>query len=356
MIKRVIIAILMIFLFTMHVDAYEDVTEYMTDDMEEVLPNDILEDDNINYNSLWDSLTNELVTITPEILHNMTSILAVVILSSIFSTFGEAVIGKGVRTCLNYLSSGCIAMAVYMVLSATWEKMIELLSKINTFMTTLTPVTTLLYSMGGNITTAAVNNAAMGIILTFFETVCYHGIRPMLSICFGFSIISALSGSIDLKPIGAFVRKTYTTVLVFVMTSMICILSLQNMLTRPKDSLGIRTIKFAAANSVPIVGGALGEAVATVGVGVSAIRGSLGVLAILALVLIILPPVLSMWLNKISFSLLSAVCSVLGLHKESELITGGAELMSFALAITISSAMMFIISISLFATAQAVTL
>ncbi|MBR4881690.1 MAG: hypothetical protein IKU19_07130 [Clostridia bacterium] len=355
MIRNILVAFLVLAVFLTPVCAYDDVEEYITEDMEDVLPEDIILQDTINYDTLWDSFCDGIKGVLPGVLQNMTSVLSVVVLSAVFNTLGDSLASRGVRECLGYLSSGCIAMAVYNALSAVWEEMIGLLSRINTFMTTLTPVTTLLYSMGGNITTAAVSNAAMGIILTVFETLCYHGIRPMLVICFGFSIISALSGSIDLKPISTFVRKTYTTVLVFTMTSMICILSLQNMLTRPKDSLGIRTIKFAAANSIPIVGGALGEAAATVGVGISAIRGSLGVLAILALLIIILPSVLSMWMNKIFFSFMSALCSVLGLSKEQGVIAGAAELMSFALAITLSSGMMFIISISLFATAGAVT-
>lgn len=354
MIRRIAVTALMLIIFVMPINAYDDVSAYITDEMKEVLPDDIISEDDIDYNTLWDEFIDSITRILPVILHNMTSILSVIILSAVFNTLGTSVTSNGIQSCLGYLSTGCIAVAVYNILSSVWQEMTALLSRINTFMTALTPVTTLLYSMGGNITTAAVNNTAMSIILTVFETICYYGIKPMLQICFGFSIISAMSGSIDLKPVASFVRKTYTTVLVFVMTSMICILSLQNMLTRPKDSLGIRTIKFAAANSIPIVGGALGEAAATVGVGISAIRGSLGVLAILALLIMILPSVISMWLNKVSFSLMSAICSVFGLSKEQGLIAGAAELMNFALAITISSSMMFVISVSLFATAQSV--
>lgn len=355
MIRRVAVTALMLIIFIMPINAYDDVSEYITEEMDDVLPDDVMTEDDVDYNTLWDEVVDNVSEILPLILRNMTSVLSVIILSAVFKTLGFSVTDGGIQRCLGYLSTGCIAVLVYNILSSVWQEMTVLLSRINTFMTTLTPVTTLLYSMGGNVTTAAVNNTAMGVILTVFETICYYGIKPMLQICFGFSIISAMSGSIDLKPIAAFVRKTYTTVLVFVMTSMICILSLQNMLTRPKDSLGIRTIKFAAANSIPIVGGALGEAAATVGVGISSIRGSLGVLAILALLIMILPSVISMWLNKVTFSFMSAICSVFGLSDEQGLIAGAAELMNFALAITISSSMMFIISVSLFATAQTVT-
>ncbi len=353
MIGRIVCIAVVLILFCTPIMAY-DASEYITDEMEQNLPDGIVVDDRISYSTLLEEISKALGDTLPQVVKDTAVLLAVIILSALFGTLAGSVRTAGVQRCLGYLSTACIAMAVYNTLSSVWTEMSELLSRINTFMTTLTPVTTLLYSMGGNLTTAALNDTAMGIILTVFETVCFHCIKPMLQVCFGFSIISALSSGIDLRALGSFVRRTYTTVLMFVMSTMICILTLQNMLTRPKDSLGIRTVKFAAANSIPIVGSALGEAAATVGVGMSAIRGNFGVLAILALVMMILPPIISMWLNKISFSLMSAVCSVFGLTKEQEIISGGAELMNFALAITLSSAVMFIISIYLFATAQAV--
>ena len=355
MIKKLIVIILIQLLTVCPIYAAEDVDMYITDDMENILPEDIInEDDVINFKSIVNVLGDSLGDIIPSVLRNLTSVISVVILSALFSVFCKSVRNEGIKRCFSYLSSACIATILYTVLSSVWDSMTKLLSDINSFMTALTPVTTLLYSLGGNITTAAVNNTAMGIILTVFETICYHGIRPMLQICFGFSIVSALSGGVDLKPVASFIRRTYTTVLVFVMSSMICVLSLQNMLTQPKDSLGIRTVKFAAANSIPLVGGALGEAAATVGTGVAAIRGTFGVLAIIAIAIMVLPGILSIWLNKVAFSIGSSICSVFDLGHEGELVSSAGELLNFALAITLSSAVMFIISVSIFAGANSV--
>ncbi len=351
--KRILCLTVVLMLLGMPVMA-DDVSEYITDDMEENLPDGIVGDEGISYKVIIDTVTKALKNVLPRVLGGMSALLAVIVLSALFSVLAGSVQSKGIQRGLGYLSTACIAVTVYNNLLNVWEAMAELMSRINGFMVTLTPVTTLLYATGGNLTTAAVNNTAMGIILTVFETICFHCIKPILQICFGFSIINALCEVVDLRRLGNFLRRTYTTVLLFVISSMIAILSLQNMLSASKDSLGMRTVKFAAANSIPIVGGALGEAAATVGVSMSAIRSSFGALAILALIMMIFPTVMSMWLNKISFSLMSAVCSVFGLTKEEGIVSGGAELMNFALAITVSSAVMFIISIYLFASAQAV--
>ena len=354
MCKILIISIVFFNLLGIPVCALDGVDEYVTEDMDKLLPPDVIGEEGIDYNKLWDELLDGVGEVAPGVIKNIGELFSVIILASVINLMCTSLKTKQIGPALCYLSSGCIAVSVYHVLSVIWESMSSLLEQINAFMITLTPVTTLLYSMGGNITTAALNNTAMGIILTVFETVCYHGIRPVLRICFGFGIVTVLSGDIDLSAIAKFVRKTYTTVLVFVMSSLICVLSLQNMLSVPKDSLGIRTVKFAAANSIPLVGGAIGEAAATVGAGIGDIRGSLGVLAIIAIAIMVLPVLLSMWMNKIALSFVAALCSVFGLKKEESIISSSAELINFALAITVSSAAMFIIDISIFATVRPV--
>ena len=354
MIRAAFLVILLVALMVTPSFAYEDVGEYITPEMEEYLPSDIIDEDNvINYDSLSDRLFSGMADMVKAVVSRLFTILGVVILTAVFSVYANTVCGEGLRKCFSFLSSAVVVIILFGILSDIWEEMSRLLEQINGFMTGLTPVTTVLYSLGGNVTTAAVNDSAMSLILTVFEKLCYHGIKPMLQICFGFSIASALSGNVNLKPISGLVRKTYTTVLVFSMSMMTCILSLQNLLTRSSDSLAMRTVKFASASSVPLVGGCLGEATETVAAGVISIRSTFGVLAILAIGIMVLPGILSLWLNKMAFSIGATLSSVFGLGKESELINDACELVNFAIAITVSCSVMFIICVAVFANASA---
>lgn len=353
MIKRLIAICVLLLLTAIPSYCYEDVRDYITPEMDEVLPSDILDEDNmIRYESLIELLLSGVSSSFQRVFKNLFVILGAVILSALFSMFSNTVCSEGIKNCFSFLSSACIAVMVFNILLGVWNDMSLLLADINSFMTAVTPVTTLLYSMGGNITTAAVNNTAMSIILTVFEKICYHGIRPMLQICFGFSVVSVLSGSMNLRPISGFVRKTYTTVLVFSISMMTCILSLQNLLSRSSDTLAMKTVKFASASSVPLVGGCLSEATETVASGIGAIRTTFGVLAILAVLIMILPELLTMWLNKMAFSVGSTVSSVFGLSREGELISDACELINFAIAITVTCSVMFIICIGIFAGAS----
>lgn len=352
MIKRVITVCVILIMTAIPSHCYE-IQEYITPEMTEILPSDILDEDNvIDYESLADMLISGISGTLERVVNNLFVILGAVILSALFSVFSETICTEGIKNCFSFLSSACIAMMVFGILLAIWNDMSDLLYEINSFMTGVTPVTTLLYSMGGNITSAAVNNTAMSIILTVFEKICYYGIRPMLQICFGFSVISVLSGSVNLRPISGFVRKTYTTVLVFSISMMTCILSLQNLLSRSNDSLAMKTVKFASASSVPLVGGCLSEATETVASGIGSIRTTFGVLAIIAVLIMVIPELLSLWLNKMAFSVASTVASVFGLSKEGEIVSDACELVNFAIAISVTCSVMFIICLGIFAGAS----
>ena len=213
--KRILCLTVVLMLLGMPVMA-DDVSEYITDDMDENLPDGIVGDEGISYKVIIDTVTKALKNVLPRVLGGMSALLAVIVLSALFSVLAGSVESKGIQRGIGYLSTACIAVTVYNNLLNVWEAMAELMSRINGFMVTLTPVTTLLYATGGNLTTAAVNNTAMGIILTVFETICFHCIKPILQICFGFSIINALCEGVDLRRLGNFLRRTYTTVLLFV--------------------------------------------------------------------------------------------------------------------------------------------
>ncbi len=353
MIKRLIAVCILLILTAIPTYCYDNIEEYITPEMNEYLPSDVIDENSvIRYESLIDVIISGVCASLERVLRNLFIILGAVILSATFSIFSNTICSAGIKNCFSFLSSACIAIMVFGILLGIWNDMSELLTDIDTFMTGVTPVTTLLYSMGGNVTTAAVNNTAMSIILTVFEKICYYGIRPMLQICFGFSVVSVLSGSVNLRPVSGFVRKTYTTVLVFSISMMTCILSLQNLLSRSGDTLAMKTVKFASASSVPLVGGCLSEATETVASGIGAIRTTFGVLAIIAVLIMVLPELLTMWLNKMAFSVGSTVSSVFGLSREGELISDACELVNFAIAITVTCSVMFIICIGIFAGAS----
>ena len=86
-------------------------------------------------------------------------------------------------------------------------------------------------------------------------------------------------------------------------------LVLQQQLAQSKDGIGARTVRFVLARSVPLVGGALSEAVRTVIGGVGAAKSIVGSGGILAVFAVALAPLLLLFLYLWLFSAGKSLCA-----------------------------------------------
>ena len=135
---------------------------------------------------------------------------------------------------------------------------------------------------------------------------------------------------------------------------MSAVLSFQNTLAESNDSMMIRTAKLASGSFVPIIGGAVSEATGTVAAGLNTLKATLGVVSIIALAASVAPLLISLWFNKLSFLLGSALCEVLSLDRESGYLKSSGELIDFAIAIISAVTLVFVINLMIFAKSAAV--
>lgn len=357
MIIKKILVVLTILLVMLPVRSFgfeADITEYMTEEMYQNLPENIMLSDKdgvglIDHCAIIREISAYVSEGIGQVMSSFFVILALIMISTLFSLLCENIGSEAVKKLFSYLSTVCFALVIYRMLDGIWNGMSELFDRIHVMMTAITPSVTILYAIGGNIGTASVTGAGMSVMLTVFEDICNYGIRPILQICFGFSLVSCLSGSIRLEPLSKFVQGVYTTVLVAVISIMTTIMSMQSFLAVNNDTLSVRAIKFASSTAVPIVGGALSDASAGVASSIGVLRSTFGILAVIALCMMVLPTLISIWLNKIAFGLGGALASVFGADREENIIMSACRILNFALAMTFSVTLMFVINLCIFA-------
>lgn len=95
------------------------------------------------------------------------------------------------------------------------------------------------------------------------------------------------------------------------MTVFVGLLSLKGSLAGAADSVTLRTAKLAAGAVLPVVGGAVSDALSSVQGSMSLLRSSVGGFASIAVMAMLLPPVLSLLLTQAAMSAASAVARIL---------------------------------------------
>ena len=130
------------------------------------------------------------------------------------------------------------------------------------------------------------------------------------------------------------------------MTVYIGVLTLQTTVNSAADGLALRTGRFLVGNFVPVVGGALSEALVTVQSSMSLLRSSVGAYGALVLVITILPVVIELCLWRLTLLVCSSVAALFGLDRSASLLKCTDAALSFLLGILLCCSAAFIVSLA----------
>jgi len=329
--------------------------EYIPNELRNVLPDalsgaesadDVM--DALDFGEVTEWLCGMLIEVLRENIGPFCLIMASVVISTVFSAMKNGIASDALSNAAGYAVMLCTSLTVYGALESLWESAARQLETLTALMYGMLPVMTALYSAGGNTASAAVSHSGMLTVITLLENVLASGLFPILKLCFVFSLAGGLGGGIDLGGVSDLVRNAYTTVLCFVMTILSTVMAYQNKLASAADSIGARTVKFAAGNLIPVVGGAVGEAVRTLGGSVELIRSTVGVLGVAAVALIMLPTVISLLIGKGSLNLISVIARAMGCDGESRLISSASSMLNLTLALVAACSVFFMYALTLF--------
>lgn len=295
----------------------------------------------IIFDMLFDGLKRVLPTLA--------ILLGVVVLSALANTLSSncGSMSKAVEGCTR-LSTFCIisGLAVYCIstLSNYFER---LFGAVSSFL----PLSATLYAMGGNLNTAASNSASLTVILSICEFFFTKTVIPVFCICLCLSLLSVFDGigATAAGSIGTTVRKWYMTALSFLMAIMTFALGASNLLSVKADNMAMRGMKFAVSSFVPVSGGTLSSTLGNLAASVELLRGSIGVIGIISLLLLLLPVIIELALLRGVFAVSSFCASMLGCNGEAKLLSDIESLYGYLEGMAALSAAVFVFSFGIFA-------
>ena len=333
-------------------DAFESsLPEYV----KEFLPKEIFSGDfsslingDINQMSFLDYIVNYLFSCLPIILKSFSGLLALMLVVSIFNTMKASFVSEGLKNAFSMCSTLCVSISVFSSVNLVIDLCVDYIGALCGAMNTFAPIMSALYIMTGAISSASVSNASMMLFLSIVQNFIAISLVPIIKICLCFSIVSSISCGVDLSGISRLIKNTFTWVCAFLISIFSFVMSFQSVLSQGVDTLSLRTARFAIGNFIPIVGGFLGDSLKTISSSISFIKSSCGVVAIIVIVIITLPVIISLLLYRLSFSLLSGVSRALGNNSECSVLDEASTLCSFILSIVVLMALIFVFALTIF--------
>jgi stage III sporulation protein AE len=125
------------------------------------------------------------------------------------------------------------------------------------------------------------------------------------------------------------------------------ILSCKSILSQSNDSISIKTAKLAISSFIPIVGATVNDALRTVVSSITLVKNSCGIIALLAIGLMMLPQIVSLLLFRLLFNITSAMAKCLNCDNECSIIEEASGVCGFLLALVLCTSILFIFAISI---------
>ena len=313
----------------------------------EALDNVVIGSTDITQKDFLDYSIDYLLAHIPTILRSFTGLLAILLIVSVFNTVKQGFSSEGLRQAFSLCATLCISISVFSSISQIIDTCTDYLHILCGTMNSFAPLMSALYIMTGSISSAAVSNASMMLFLSIIENFVVYALSPTMKICLCFSVVSSISGTCDLGGISRLIKNTFTGACVFLISIFSFVMSFQSVLAHSADSLSLRTARFAIGNFIPVVGGFISDSLKTVSASLSFIKNSCGVIAIIVIVILILPVIISLLLNKLSFNLISGISKALGIEGEARACDEASTLCSFTLAIVSLCSVVFIFAITI---------
>lgn len=241
----------------------------------------------------------------------------------------------------------CVSASVAAPVVQLIQRTANLLEEMSRFMLGFIPVYTGLVTAAGKPVSGAVYNACLLGTAEVIARLAATVLAPLLGIYLALCLIGAASREVNLQPAAKMVQNGAVTLLTLLLTVFVGLLSVQGTVAAAADTVAAKTLKFAVSSFVPVVGGALSDALNTVQGGLNVIRSAVGGFGILAAAAAFLPELLAILMMQAALSLAGAAAEVLGVKEAGGLMKSASSVLSLLAGILLVFGMLFVVSLSL---------
>jgi stage III sporulation protein AE len=226
------------------------------------------------------------------------TITSMVIISGVFERLSVSLNVNDLNKTFKFCSTLAIVIATYTSQKSSFTIAVNLLKELTSIMTVITPFMEAIYISGGNTSLAAVNGTSIALTITIVEVIYSKILLPATAITLILCSVSAATDNKGLAYLSKSIRTLLTAGIVAIMALTSIALSLQSGLAASTDRFSQRAIRFALGSYIPLIGGYISESLSALTGSLSMIKQFAGTTGIVVLLLLILPPMISLIMTR----------------------------------------------------------
>ncbi len=268
---------------------------------------------------------------------------AIVLICALFEAFGN-VQDSSLSGVLGTVSSLAICGVMLSPVISCVSLVSGVIRAMGDFMLCFIPVYTAVVAASGCPTAAIGYNTALFALAELISSVTADLLLPFVGAFLALSIAGSVGGQFQVASLTTTVKKTVVFTLTLLVTIFVGLFTMQNMVAVSADTLSIKTAKFLSGSFVPVVGGALGDALSSVLGCLGVIKASVGGYGVLVCFAMFLPPIITVLFFMLALKLAGAAAEFLGVSTIPGLMTAAYDALSVLLAFLICYGVLIIVT------------
>ena len=268
----------------------------------------------------------------------------IVLLCALLGAFKEI----GADTAMNQLFALIATLCVVITISGSildcvlWAS--RSIEQASNFMLAFIPVFSAAMVAAGQTLSGLAYNSFLFVTCQIVSQVIVRTLVPLLGVYLALCIVGSLVPDLDISGIADGVKSIVNWGLGLLLTLFIALLSLQSMVSSSADSIALRTGKFLIGTFVPVVGGALSDAVGAAHGCLQLIKTTVGVYGIIVALFTLLPVVVRILLWFVISQMAAIAGDFMGVSNAAGLLKACAGVLGLLLAVVMCFGLLLIIS------------
>lgn len=248
---------------------------------------------------------------------------------------------------MEYFGVLCVCSISLLPLMDSVRSMGEAVSVCGGFMLVFVPIYAGIMLAGGGAAAAAGSQTLVFGAAQLIGRAADTALVPAAGGLMSLSAVSSLFTEVRLEGFIRALQRAVNWLLGISMTLFSALLTLGGAVSSATDSVAMRTTKFMTASFVPVVGGAVSEALSSVLTCVGVLRATVGAYGVIAMAVTLLPALVQLLMWKLMLLLTAAAADVFGVDGVSRLLTGVGSVVGILIAVVVSVMVVFLVSIGI---------
>ena len=295
-----------------------------------VSPDESISD--INSEDIFSSIFNIVSENIPKPLTTLLSTVAVIILCAVISAMKDENELSGTFNTVGVLACSGLMCTSFASLVQSTKITVDGFAA---FLSVYIPAFAGIMAADGQTAVAAVYSGVITVAVQVLSQLFSLVIFPLASCIMGVSVAGAVNPGLKINSIAELTKKVVNWGLVFIMTIFTGLLSVQSFVGAAADTVSMKAVKFTVSGAVPIVGGAVSDALAVVKGSIGMIKTTVGSYGIIASAVIMIPVLISAALYRIVFTVSASVSDALGTFRLTALLKSAENVIAIIIAVLV---------------------